>query len=331
MASNYWTSTQKNSWTFTKAELAEMRKSLEDEDRQLINQYPLPDRRLLNIYFCQQLNRLGKRMPVRQQALATAQVYMRRFYTKVEMRRTNPYLVMSTAFYLACKMEECPQHIRLVVGEARQFWPEVLTSDTSKLGECEFALISELNAQLVVHHPYRALAELQSAMGLNHDELVVAWSLVNDHYLTDLPLLHPPHVIAIAAAVLAVALKPTQGSGTTGSGTTTPTTSGISASAMQGALQSLGSGGNGTTSTTNGASGAAAGGLASSTSGGGVQASKMQKLITWLAESSIDIEAVVDATQELISLHEVWEGFTTVDKVCKEPLQRLIKGRGLDK
>jgi len=123
MAANYWSSTQKMSWTFSKAQLAEMRKKLEDEDRQLISQYPLPDRRMLNIYFSQQLGRLGKRMTVRQQALATAQVYMRRFYTKVEIRRTNPYLVLSTAFYLACKMEECPQHIRLVVGEARQFWP----------------------------------------------------------------------------------------------------------------------------------------------------------------------------------------------------------------
>jgi hypothetical protein len=70
-----------------------------------------------------ELGKLGKRMAIRQQALATAQVYMRRYYTKVEIRRTNPYLVLSTAFYLACKVEECPQHIRLVVGEARQFWP----------------------------------------------------------------------------------------------------------------------------------------------------------------------------------------------------------------
>ena len=126
MAANYWSSTQKMSWTFSKTQLAEMRKKLEDKDRQLISQYPLPDRRMLNIYFSQQLGRLGKRMSVRQQALATAQVYMRRFYTKVEIRHTNPYLVLSTAFYLACKMEECQQHIRLVVGEARQFWPGIL-------------------------------------------------------------------------------------------------------------------------------------------------------------------------------------------------------------
>ncbi len=61
--------------------------------------------------------KLGKNMNVRQQAYATAQVYLRRFYLRVEVRRTNPYLVMATALYLACKMEECPQHIRVVVGE----------------------------------------------------------------------------------------------------------------------------------------------------------------------------------------------------------------------
>lgn len=62
-------------------------------------------------------------MSTRQQAIATAQVYLKRFYTKNEIRQTSPYLVLTTAFYLACKMEECPQHIRFVVGEARGLWP----------------------------------------------------------------------------------------------------------------------------------------------------------------------------------------------------------------
>ena len=72
---------------------------------------------------CSELGKLGKKLLARQQALATAQVYLRRFYSKVEIRRTNPYLVLATALYLACKMEECPQHIRVVVSEARQLWP----------------------------------------------------------------------------------------------------------------------------------------------------------------------------------------------------------------
>lgn len=62
-------------------------------------------------------------MQVKQQALATAQVYIRRFYIKVELRRTNPYLILATALYLACKMEECPQYIRTVANQARNLWP----------------------------------------------------------------------------------------------------------------------------------------------------------------------------------------------------------------
>lgn len=72
-----------------------------------------------------EVKRLGKRLAVRQQAMATAQLYIKRFYTKIEIRRTNPYLLVATAVYLACKMEESPQHIRLVVSEARSLWPGI--------------------------------------------------------------------------------------------------------------------------------------------------------------------------------------------------------------
>ena len=298
MTSNYWDSTQRKHWTYSKAKLAEIRKQLEDEDRQLIQQYMLPDRRLLNIYFSQQLGKLGKRMTIRQQALATAQIYLKRFHTKVEIRRTNPYLLLSTAFYLACKMEECPQHIRLVVGEARQYWPDSISSDTSKLGEYEFHLISELNSQLIVHHPYRSLGELSASFSLTTEETALAWSIINDHYLTDLPLLHPPHVIAITAAFLAVVLKPSQGAAGLG---------GVNAASVAGALSSLGQGG-------------------AAVSG---QGARVQKLVNWLAESSVSIEAVVDCVQELISLYELWEQFN--EKLCKEQLSRFVKARGLDK
>ena len=61
-------------------------------------------------------------MQVRQQVIATAQVFVRRFYIKVPVRQTNPYIIMATALYLACKMEESPQHIRIIVNEARTVW-----------------------------------------------------------------------------------------------------------------------------------------------------------------------------------------------------------------
>lgn len=81
------------------------------------------------------VQRLARRMQtIRQQAIATACVYIARFYSKyilahsqtsnirASIRETNPYLVVATCLYIACKMEECPNHIRTIVSEARAEW-----------------------------------------------------------------------------------------------------------------------------------------------------------------------------------------------------------------
>lgn len=184
--------------------------------------------------------------------------------------------MLATAVYLAGKMDETPQHIRHVVSEARNFWPDLMTADTSRLGECEFSLISTMNSQLIVHHPYRSLLELQAPLALTSEDVALAWYVVNDSYLTDLPLLYPPHVVALAAVGMGVGLKPSGGAG------------------------------------------AAAG-----------AGTKQQRLIAYLASSEVDVEGVVDATQEIVSLYEAWEGYS--DKACKEAIARVVKGRGLDK
>lgn len=56
---------------------------------------------------------------------------------------------------------------------------------------------------------------------------------------------------------------------------------------------------------------------------------KIQKLVSWLAESEVDIKAVIECTQELVSLYEVWEQYS--EKNCKELLGRMVKSKNLDK
>ena len=53
MAANYWASTQRRHWQFSREALAEIRQKLDNEDTSLVQQYPLPDRRLLSIFFNQ--------------------------------------------------------------------------------------------------------------------------------------------------------------------------------------------------------------------------------------------------------------------------------------
>ncbi|KAI4151678.1 MAG: hypothetical protein LQ341_000853 [Variospora aurantia] len=302
MAANFWSSTQKLYWQFSKAEIQEMRQQLESDDSAGLQQYPIPEKRLLSIFFNQQLVKLGKRMSVRQQALATAQVYVRRFYIKVELRDTNPYLILATALYLACKMEESPQYIRVVVSEARNMWPDFIPSDVSKLGECEFILISEMNSQLIIHHPYRTLQQLQARLSLSQDDISLAWSIINDHYLTDLPLLVAPHVVAIAAIFLALALKPGQVS-LQGHTSTSAALANMAQPHKENSQAKI----NPTNSSQE----------------------RVEYFVKWLAEGEVDIQAVVDSTQELISLYDVWEQYS--EKTCKEQISRFVKARGLDK
>lgn len=53
MAANYWESTQRKHWQFTKHDLAALRQRLDDEDPGLVQMFPLPQLRHLNIYFNQ--------------------------------------------------------------------------------------------------------------------------------------------------------------------------------------------------------------------------------------------------------------------------------------
>ena len=179
---------------------------------------------------------------------------------------------------------------------------DFIISDVSKLGECEFHLISEMSSQLIVHHPYRTLQHLQGTLNMASDDISLAWSVINDHYLTDLPLLFPPHIIAITAIFLAMTLKPTQ--------------NGLHAAANN--ASALGS----NVTVTKDSSGTTSGPPSA-------QQKKLQHLVTWLAEGEISIESVVEASQDMVSLYDVWEQYN--EKCCKEQIARFVKARGLDK
>ncbi len=214
MAADYWTSTQRRFWHFTPSQLVSIRSALTAQHAAAINQYPISDPRHILIFLKDQLLRLSRRLQSRQQCLATTLVYIHRYLLTHPLQTINPYLLLTTAFYLASKTEESPHHIRVVLGDARQVWPDFVPGDVSRIGEMEFSLISEMRSQLIIWHPYRTLIELkgpekEGGLELSNDEVGMAWSIVNDSYLTDLPLTCAPHTIAIMAIFLAVAFQPT--------------------------------------------------------------------------------------------------------------------------
>jgi cyclin C len=348
MAANYWTSTQKRYWTFSPGKLVDIRDDLEKQHAKVMEQYPYPDRRHMMIFLRDRLLQLAKRLQFRQQCVATALVYLHRYLLTTPMQNVNLYLLAATAFYLASKTEESPHHIRLVAAEARQSWPEFMPGDVARLGEMEFCLISEMRSQLIVWHPYRSLIALKENqdLKLSNDELGLAWSIINDSFMTDLPLTCPPHLTAIIAMFLAVVFLPTAKA----AGTLRPLSHDTLANPDNGPFSSLVGRQN-----LSGSFSSVLGNLQMSSHGGSQsngkaqtqsndtdsqpfdrektiaaakESEKMQNTMKFLVESGIDIERMIEGTQELIALYDAWEQYN--EKSVKDVVGRCLKSRGLD-
>ncbi|TID19806.1 hypothetical protein CANINC_003689 [Pichia inconspicua] len=227
MSANYWISSQRSHWQYTKENLIASRLKIMTWEKQKTINTPLSVKYDTNmrIYIHQMVAKLGRRMSLRQIVLATAEVYILRFATKVSMLEYNLYMLIATSVYLASKVCELPQHIRTVLWEARNCWPEFICGDFTKLAEFEFYLIEELDCYMIIHHPYNSLKQLIQVLGRENDDKIVSsrniqyklnlteqeientWKIINDSYITDLPLLYPPHIIAIAAMHLVLVLR----------------------------------------------------------------------------------------------------------------------------
>ncbi|KAJ1897277.1 RNA polymerase II holoenzyme cyclin-like subunit [Kickxella alabastrina] len=113
----------------------------------------------------------------------------------------------ATCVYLACKVDENPHHIKYIWSESKGAFAEVSTDirfpfDVSDIAECESYLLEEMKFYLVVYHPYQVLIDLNTHLKLAKPSLQAAWSIINDSFCTDMILVYPPHVIAIAAMFL---------------------------------------------------------------------------------------------------------------------------------
>ncbi|PCH41674.1 cyclin-like protein [Wolfiporia cocos MD-104 SS10] len=233
MATDFWASSHYNRWMVDRATLKQARA----EDSQYVD-----DEEYLNflpIFFANLIAKLGKKLQMRQRVIATATIFFKRFYVKNSYCDTDPFIVIAACCYVAAKAEEAPVHIKNVVSEARMLFnneelgAKSFSPDHSKLAEMEFYLVDDLECDLTVFHPYRTLMALcgkdgsaaeagelgagvddgprywgtgEGKLELQEGALQMAWFIINDTYRSDLPLLYPPHLIAIAAIYLTLVL-----------------------------------------------------------------------------------------------------------------------------
>ncbi|KAI0759735.1 cyclin-like protein [Trametes elegans] len=332
MATDFWSSSHYKRWIVDRATLRQARS---DDVLYVDNPEHLA---FLNLFFASLIAKLGKRLQLRQRVIATATVFFRRFYVNNSYCETDPFIVAAACCYVAAKAEESPVHIKNVVSEARMFFGEeygikTFPSDNSKLAEMEFYLVDELECDLVVFHPYRTLISLcgkdacpmseaeageaddgprywgtgEGRLPLEESAIQTAWFrpcncvarfIINDTYRSELCLLYPPHLIAIAAIYLTFVFN-------------APTRTAINAAAASASTSAPSASNNN-------------GGNGNGTGGGGHHASQRSSrssssssrkhaqppdLIGWMAGLNVSMALVATVAQEIIAMYALWDRY----------------------
>ncbi|BGP30983.1 RNA polymerase II holoenzyme cyclin-like subunit [Rhodotorula toruloides] len=278
----------------------------------------------IEIWSASAMQKICKRLNLRQQVVATAVVYFRRFYLRNSYCETDPALVAAACCYVAAKAEETPVHVKSAVGEAKVVFNDMglvsFTSDHHRLAEMEFYLLEELDFHLIVFHPYRALIQLCGRDGganaageedrLDKDKMLemddttlqMAWFIINDTFRSSLCLVHPPHLIAVAAIYLAFALQPPASAAAQ---ILPPSASASSGRPADGSRP--GGPATRTRRQSQDASNNPSSALAASFSSSGTKFStSTPDPVTFLASLAIDQSLVLEIVQEIVSLYELW-------------------------
>lgn len=205
MAGNFWQSSHYQQWILDRADLLRER----HEDLTVLSQ---EEYQKVMIFFANVIQALGENLKVRQQVIATATVYFKRFYSRNSLRCIDPLLMAPTCIFLASKVEEfgVVSNTRLITScqqVLKSKFPHAYTQDfpyrIQHILECEFYLLEAMDCCLILYHPYRPLIQYIQDLGQDENLLQFAWRIVNDSLRTDVSLLYPPYLIALAALHLA--------------------------------------------------------------------------------------------------------------------------------
>ncbi|XP_055683578.1 cyclin-C [Lutzomyia longipalpis] len=205
MAGNFWQSSHNQQWILDKQDLIRERQY----DLQILTD---DEYQKIFIFFSNLIQILGETLKIRQQVIATATVYFKRFYARNSLKCIDPLLLAPTCIFLASKVEEFGviSNSRListcqtVVKNKFSFaYHQEFPYRTNHILECEFYLLENLDCCLIVYQPYRPLLQLIQDIGQEEQLLTLTWRIINDSLRTDVSLLYPPYQIAIGCLQIA--------------------------------------------------------------------------------------------------------------------------------
>ncbi|GAM17838.1 hypothetical protein SAMD00019534_010130 [Acytostelium subglobosum LB1] len=161
---------------------------------------------------CSFIQDLGIKLKISQLTIATATTYFHRFFIRHHLKDHDRFVIATTCLFLAGKVEEKPRKLldvsylsckcRFKNWEKAQDSPEVVEL-SQKVVEKEHLLLTTINFELTVDHPYKYLLEYIKLINGSKNLCQIAWNFINDSLRTNLCLRYPPILISYAAVFLA--------------------------------------------------------------------------------------------------------------------------------
>ncbi|GAB2266591.1 hypothetical protein Dimus_001585 [Dionaea muscipula] len=170
--------------------------------------------------YCAFIQSLGMRLQLPQTTIGTAMVFCHRFFLRRSHASHDRFLIGTAALFLAAKSEEtqCPldavltTSIEILHKQDLTFQPYMLSTDwlersRERVIDAEQLILTTLNFELEVQHPYDPLTSILKKLGLSQTLLVnLALTLISEGLKSSLWLQFKPRDIAAGAAYLAAKL-----------------------------------------------------------------------------------------------------------------------------
>jgi len=209
MAGNFWQSSHYQQWILDRQEIVAGRshdlKVFSDEEYQKIM-----------IFYANFMQLLGENLKVRNQVIATATLYFKRFYARNSLKSIDPLLLAPTCTFLAAKVEEFGQLSQtklittcsmIVKTKLNYAFNQDFPYRIQDVLNVEFYLLEVLDCCLICYLPYRPLQIFCQDLGMNSTQnealLSFSWKIVNDSLRSDACLMYAPSHIALACLHIA--------------------------------------------------------------------------------------------------------------------------------
>ncbi|THU68110.1 hypothetical protein C4D60_Mb08t00440 [Musa balbisiana] len=171
----------------------------------------------LRYSYCSYLQNLGMRLELPQTTIGTAMVLCHRFFFRRSHACHDRFMIATAALFLAAKSEETPCALNSMLRASCEtsqelelsYYPYLHHKDwfeqyRERVIETEQKILTTLDFELEVEHPYVPLASVLNKLGLSQSVLLtVAWNFVSEGYRSSLCLQFKPRHIAAGAVLLA--------------------------------------------------------------------------------------------------------------------------------